>query len=595
MKGLGNQMRQKKKKQCYNMWQNSGYMIGLAWKYEKQVLYFALLQVFAGVGSSVVNLFVTPAVLNAVQEKVAIGELLFTIIFFTVFLVLFSGLKAYVDNNTVYGRIGVRSALAGIIHEKACTTSYINLENKKFQLLQNKASKAVGTNMEATEQIWTTLVEILKNGIGFVLYFVLMNQFDFRIILLITITAIIGYIIGIKLNDYEYLHREEVATYAKKVWGYQKTARDVSLAKDIRIFGLRPWLTEVMDKAIKAFKTFYTKAAKLYIIGNIVDLILTFVRNGVAYAYLVGLALNQQLTVAEFLLYFSAIEGFSNWVTGILSNLKMLNRHSIDINSVREFIEWPEPFLFEEGKALIPQRQRAYEIQLEDISFRYPGATEDTISHLNLTLHAGEKLAIVGLNGAGKTTLIKLLCGFYDPTEGRVLLDGIDIRSYNRRDYYKMFCAIFQDFDLLAGSVAMNVAQNSEKIDMERVKACIARAGLTEKIEGLPEQYDSLMMRRVYENAITLSGGETQRLMLARALYKNAPIVVLDEPTAALDPLAEEDLYMKYNEMTSGRSSIYISHRLASTRFCDRIILLQNGNIAEEGTHEVLMEKGAPG
>ena len=582
-------MGKKKDKPRYNMWQNSGYMIGLAWKYEKQVLSFALLQVVAYVGSNLVNLFVTPTILNAVEEKVAIGELLLTIASFTVFLILFNGLKAYVDNNTIYGRIGVRSVLSGMIHEKACTTSYINLEDKK--LLQDKASKAVGTNMEATEQIWTTLVELLKNGIGFVLYLLLMTQFDFRIILFIIITAVIGYIIGIRLNDYEYLHREEVAAYAKKVWGYQRAARDVSLAKDIRIFGLRPWLIEVMDKAIKAFKAFYTKAAKLYIIGNIADLILAFLRNGVAYAYLIGLVLNQQLTVAEFLLYFAAVEGFSNWVTGILNNLKMLNRQSIDINIVRECIEWPEPFKFEEGKSLVPQIQTAYEIQLEDVSFRYPGAAEDTISHLNLTLHAGEKLAIVGLNGAGKTTLIKLMCGFYDPTGGRVLLNGVDVRSYNRRDYYKMFCAIFQDFDLLAGSVAMNVAQDSEMIDMERVKECISKAGLTEKIENLPKQYDSLMVRRIYEDAITFSGGETQRLMLARALYKNAPIVVLDEPTAALDPLAEEDVYMKYNEMTSGRSSVYISHRLASTRFCDRIILLQDGNIAEEGTHSELVAK----
>lgn len=211
---------------------------------------------------------------------------------------------------------------------------------------------------------------------------------------------------------------------------------------------------------------------------------------------------------------------------------------------------------------------------------------------MNLILHPGEKLAVVGLNGAGKTTLIKLMCGFFDPTEGRILLDGVDIRVYNRRDYYKMFCAVFQEYGLLAGSVAMNVAQENKNIDMEKVKKCIAQAGLTEKIESLPNQYESLMERTVYEDAVTLSGGETQRLMLARALYKNSPIVMLDEPTAALDPLAEEDIYMKYNQMTSGRSSVYISHRLASTRFCDRIILLQDGGILEEGTHAQLMALG---
>jgi len=585
-------MRKKKDKPRYNMWQNSGFMIRMAWKYEKQTLSFALLEVIAVVGISLVNLYVAPTILNAVQKRVAIGEVLFTIITFTLLLILFNSLKAYVDQNVVYGRIGVRSALSGLLHNKICTTSYVNMEDKKFQLLSDKATDVVCSNYTASEQIWITLVELTQSVLGFLLFLLLLTQFDISIMVLIIITAMIGYVVNNKLSNYEYEHREEVSKQSNRIWGYQAAACDVRIAKDIRIFGLKPWLTEVMDKAVKAFNAFYIKAAKLYIVGNIVDLLLALLRNGVAYAYLIGMVLNHQLSAAEFLLYFTAVDGFSNWVTGILNNMTKLKRQSIDICTVRECLEWPEPFLFEEGETLVPLAQKTYEISLEDVSFRYPGAEEDTISHLNLTLHAGEKLAVVGLNGAGKTTLIKLMCGFLDPTAGRVLLDGVDVRNYNRRDYYKMFCAVFQENALLAGSVAMNVAQENKNIDMEKVKRCIEQAGLTEKIESLPDQYESLMERKVYEDAITLSGGETQRLMLARALYKNAPIIMLDEPTAALDPLAEEDIYMKYNQMTSGRSSVYISHRLASTRFCDRIVLLQDGKILEEGTHAQLMTLG---
>ena len=585
-------MRKKKDKPRYNMWQNSGFMIRMAWKYEKQTLSFALLEVIAVVGISLVNLYVAPTILNAVQKRVAIGEVLVTIITFTLLLILFNSLKAYVDQNVVYGRIGVRSALSGLLHNKICTTSYVNMEDKKFQLLSDKATDVVCSNYTASEQIWITLVELTQSVLGFLLFLLLLTQFDISIMVLIIITAMIGYVVNDKLSNYEYEHREEVSKQSNRIWGYQAAACDVRIAKDIRIFGLKPWLTEVMDKAVKAFNAFYIKAAKLYIVGNIVDLLLALLRNGVAYAYLIGMVLDHQLSAAEFLLYFTAVDGFSNWVTGILNNMTKLKRQSIDICTVRECLEWPEPFQFEEGKPLVPLVQKTYEIRLEDVSFRYPDAEEDTISHLNLTLHAGEKLAVVGLNGAGKTTLIKLMCGFLDPTAGRVLLDGVDVRNYNRRDYYKMFCAVFQENTLLAGSVAMNVAQENKKIDMEKVKRCIEQAGLTEKIESLPDQYESLMERKVYEDAITLSGGETQRLMLARALYKNAPIIMLDEPTAALDPLAEEDIYMKYHQMTSGRSSVYISHRLASTRFCDRIVLLQDGKILEEGTHAQLMTLG---
>ena len=223
------------------------------------------------------------------------------------------------------------------------------------------------------------------------------------------------------------------------------------------------------------------------------------------------------------------------------------------------------------------------------MSYRYPGAEKNTIAHMSLTLHPGENLAIVGLNGAGKTTLVKLICGFLDPTGGRVLLNGQDIRQYNRRDYYKLFEAVFQDFSVLSCTVAENVAQAMDGIDEEKVRYCLDQAGLTEKITSLPAGIKTHVGRDVYLDGVEFSGGQTQRLMLARALYKDAPILVLDEPTAALDPIAEDDIYQKYNEMTRGRTSLFISHRLASTRFCDRILFLENGRVLEEGTHDQLM------
>lgn len=259
---------------------------------------------------------------------------------------------------------------------------------------------------------------------------------------------------------------------------------------------------------------------------------------------------------------------------------------------MQEYLNWPEPFRFEGGKPLPKDTDHPYELRLDDVSYRYPGAKSDTISHFILTVRPGEKLAIVGLNGAGKTTLVRLLCGFLDPTDGRVLLDGEDIRQYDRRDYYALFATVFQDFSVLEHSVRVNVAQRLEGIDEERVRRCIDQAGLTETVARLPQGLDTKLGRLVYEDGVELSGGQTQRLMLARALYKDAPILALDEPTAALDPIAENDIYLKYSEMTRGRTALFISHRLASTRFCDRILFLADGRLAEEGTHQSLLELG---
>ena len=258
---------------------------------------------------------------------------------------------------------------------------------------------------------------------------------------------------------------------------------------------------------------------------------------------------------------------------------------------MREFLEWEEPFLFEEGKSL-PKELSSCEIRLEDVSYRYPGAQKDTISHMNLTLHPGEKLAMVGLNGAGKTTLVKLICGFFDPTQGRVLLNGQDIRQYNRKEYYGLFAAVFQSFSVVDCTVAQNVAQEAKEIDRERVARCLEQAGLLEKVGELPQGMNTYLGRELYEEGVELSGGQNQRLMLARALYKNADILLLDEPTAALDPIAENDIYMRYSRMTEGKTALFISHRLASTQFCDRILFLKDGLIAEEGTHRSLLEQG---
>ena len=209
---------------------------------------------------------------------------------------------------------------------------------------------------------------------------------------------------------------------------------------------------------------------------------------------------------------------------------------------------------------------------------------------MNLTITAGEKLAIIGLNGAGKTTLVKLICGFYTPSEGEILFNGVNIECFERRQYYSLVSVLFQDYVLLPITVRENISSlPADRTDENRMLGAMERADFLERYEKLPNKGDSLLGREINENAVDFSGGEKQKLLLSRALYKEAPLLILDEPTAALDPISENEIYMKYGEATKGRTSIYISHRLSSTRFCDRIILLEDGQIVESGTHDSLM------
>jgi len=315
---------------------------------------------------------------------------------------------------------------------------------------------------------------------------------------------------------------------------------------------------------------------------------LTVIRNGIAYIYLINMTLNDGLSVSSFILYFVAISTLTNWVMGVLKEMSILHKECLDISSLREFLDYPEPFKFDDGKD-IPLASN-YEIRLENVSFHYPECDKDIIHNLNLTIHPREKLAIVGLNGAGKTTLVKLICGLLSPSEGRVLLNGDDISDFNRNKYYELFSAVFQNFSILDVTIAEEIAQCKDAIDYQRIKECIDYAGLSDTIDKLPKGLNTHIGREVYLDGVLLSGGQMQRLMLARALYKNGPILLLDEPTAALDPLAESEIYQKYSDMANNKTSLFISHRLASTRFCDRIILIEDGGIKEEGSHEDLLK-----
>lgn len=577
----------------YNLWQNTGFMLRTSRKYAKSVFPLCIVLALLSAGKSVAELLIAPAILNKIELSASLGSVVFTIAAFALVLMLLSGLRSYVDTNALFGRIAVRSQ--GIylsISRKYAETSYPNLLNTDFLALGEKASAACAGNSESSEAIWTTLTDLMTSCIGFIVYLALLTNLNLWLAALVAATTAVSYFASKRINEWGYLHRSEELELTKKIEYANKTATSREFAKDIRMFGLRGWLEDLWGSTMRLYSAFCAKRERKYIWANIIDIVLTFLRNGIAYAFLIGITVKNGLPASQFLLYFAALSGFAQWVVEILDKLSVMHKQSLDISTIREFLDWDEPFDLNGGERIAFEPNKQYEIRLDDVSFRYPKADKDTLSHINLTVHPGEKLAIVGLNGAGKTTLVKLVCGFLDPTEGRILLNGEDIRKFNRNDYYALFSAVFQEFSVLDVTVKENVAQCVDGIDETRVWQCIDKAGLTEKIQSLPKGIETHLGRRVFKDGVEFSGGQTQRLMLARALYKNAPILVLDEPTAALDPIAENDIYQKYNDMTHGRTSFFISHRLASTRFCDRIIFVDSGKIAEEGTHDELLKNG---
>ena len=580
-----------KDKPKYSMRRCVSYMLTTAWETRKRVPFICLLLAALQTGQSLLQLFLAPEVLRRVEESAPLRELLNAVGLFTLALLLFAGLIRYVQDNAIFSRVDVRKKILADLNYKASLTSYPNTMDPAMVKLLEKATQAVEGDGGAAQNIWTILTDLFKNLLGFAVYLMLLRNLDGRLMAVVIVTAAAGALITRRNRNWADRNREELGGHLKKIVYIKNKAQSVKLGKDIRVFGLREWMDDIYDSALRLYEGFLNRMELGYFFSGVADVLLSIARNGIAYFVLIRMALEGDLSASQFLLYFTAVTGFTAWITGLLRQFDRLYKDCLDLSCVLEYLHWPEPFRFE-GGVPIPQRDEGCELRMEHVSFRYPGGTQDSIHDLSLSIRPGEKLAVVGLTGAGKTTLVKLMCGLLDPTEGRVLFNGVDVRDFNRQEYYRQFSAVFQEYSELDVTVAENVAQAVEGIDRDRVADCLEKAGLTEAVEKLPQGMDTHVGRQVYLDGVLFSGGETQRLMLARALYKDGPVLVLDEPTAALDPIAESDMYQKYSEMAAGKTSVYISHRLASTRFCDRIVFLKDGCITEEGTHEELLALG---
>ena len=583
-------MKRIKEKGKYNTFQNFMWMV----KRSKisRVPYLLWISILSGILACIINvvgMLTTPMILDLLESGKSIAIFMQTISLVIGLLIVLTGVKTYLHFYMSIPKISCRTGIIESIAEKFSITSFPNVEDEKFLKLQEKASSASNNNSKATEDIWNKIEDLVRYSFSLLIYFVILTKLKWWILLLIIGTSVLEHTINRQIVQWQYNHRDEEATLFKRVMYFWRQSKDVGLGKDIRIFGMKSWLMDMFDDAIRAYEAFISKRERKYIWMNVLDLILSFLRNGVAYIYVAKLVVEGNLPASLFVLYIATIGNLTEQMLGIMDTCNTMNRYSMEINVVREYFDYKEQFRFEGGIKLPDAVDGKYEIELKNVSFRYPNNDTDTLHNINLRIAPGEKVAVVGLNGAGKTTLIRLISGFYDPTEGEVLLNGINIKEFNRREYYRLFSAVFQEFSILDATINDNITLEDDATNPERVWEVIRKAGLEVKVKNLPDGLNTIIGKKIYENGVLLSGGEEQRLILARALYKDAPILLLDEPTAALDPIAENDIYHKYNSMTNGKTSVFISHRLASTRFCDRILLLDKGKIIEEGTHDSLI------
>ena len=575
----------------YTVRQNLAYCVRATRQGCPKLLAFCLLVILANCLIPMITAWLPKTVIEEITEGSPLRRLLTVTAAMTLALAVLSGLQKYLDRLIYWNKFKMNAFFLRKITRKGLTTDYRNQENEHFRALQNESFASCNGNFSHYARIYDAIVLFFSNLLGFLAFTGILLTLNPLLILFLCLTTLVSFFLNRRISKWIEGSNDEKAGYEQRMQYVIRAADDTRAAKDIRLYRMAAWLDGIYEKNLSGLLGWYRRyTAKLFRVSA-ADSALVLVREGATYAYLLYLAVKGRISVAEFVLYFSVVAGFSAWLGSLLGQITELGRLNHAMNRFRSYLEYPETYLREGGKPA-GDRSAPKKMELRHVSFRYGGDGEDVIRDLNLTLEPGEHLAVVGLNGAGKTTLVKLLCGLTEPTEGSVLYGGTDIREFNRDEYYGLFGAVFQDYSILPVTIGEIVAEDEEgNIDHALAETCLKQAGLWEKITSLPEGVKSKYDKTFWDDGVNLSGGETQKLLLARALYRQAPVIVLDEPTAALDPVSENRLYETYDEVMRGKTTVFISHRLASTRFCRRIVLIEHGRITEEGTHEELLAK----
>ncbi|MCM1263344.1 MAG: ABC transporter ATP-binding protein/permease [Butyrivibrio sp.] len=572
-----------KKRNKYGIMANLIWAMREIWQADKNIVIccfiFAIGLFIRNLSDTYINKYVVELALSGIDKTILlICGAVFLMKFF--FGALKEGAHRYMNNS---GFAKSDQHIHGLIMEKCMTTDYENNENAENGDKLNKALEGVQVAM------YNTPINIrgsIRHIAEFFTYSAILSMLNIWLVPIVAVPAVLCFYVNRHKMSWVW-NKADNWQRSERQLNYVKTAAiDVSRAKDVRIFHLQNLLDKSFARAFKERMNWYRQQDSWEFKHDLLFAVINSLGNFAAYAYVILLVTKGNIGAGDFVLYFNSIMRLSAATSEWFNNFSGYQWISNNISYVRDYLEMEDKTNRQKG---VPLPSGQCELEFRNVSYTYFGADAPTIKNLSFTLHKGENLALVGLNGAGKTTIIKLMCGLYEPTEGVILLNGVPVNEYNRDEYFTLFSAVFQDISPFAASIGENVTGRKD-YDGTRLYDCLKNAGLYDKIQSLEKCEHTQLTRGVYADSVDFSGGEIQKLALAKALYKNAPILLLDEPTAALDAIAEQEMYLNYTRFSKDKSGVFISHRLASTRFCDRIILIDDGMISECGTHAELME-----
>lgn len=579
----------------YGVISNCRYIFEKFVKYRKSLILFIITGSIAAASMTYLWSFISKLVIDMIEQQASspdkdIKPLLYLTLITSAAELLFMWLNTVSSMKMSVGFTYVRLMIIKERIAKTLGMEYEALETPEMLDRLQKAKRATAGDWQGVQGMMTYMQVMGVQIISVTIAVAIMTTFNPWIILIIVVLSFAQFLF------FDYIRKKDkkemwdaMMPHWRKLEYMENVTTDFSYAKDIRLFGMQKYLAKKQIDVYEEELRHWIKSRQYWIYNTIFAHGISLLRQLIIIGWLVYSVVFNGLSIGNFTLYTASAAAFSNAINEILQALSALRERSAHTDDYRSFMDIPSA---DDKSQTIPiPPADKYTFEFKNVSFKYRGQEKYALKNVNLTLHAGEKLAVVGLNGAGKSTFIKLLLRLYDVTEGCILMNGTDIRKFDRKEYYELFAPAFQDVMVFAFPVAENVSMkepfNTDKAEAEKM---LRLAGLGDKLDKLEKGVDTELLKVLYDDGVDLSGGEKQKLALARALYKKSKIIVLDEPTAALDALAEFRLYQSFNELVGDRTAVYISHRLSSTRFCDRVAMFKDGEMVEIGTHDSLME-----
>lgn len=580
----------------FGFFSNLKFVLKVMKKYSPMLLFLLPVSAIISVGNRYTVSFLIKYIIDIATNHGTLQQLLITLGIFSVIFITLWNTNSWYNSKT---EIKCIIARMNLILEKnliTMTMPFIYTEDPNMLDCNQKASKAVGGNQQGVEGMMHIILNFSGSLGAVIAGLSIISTINFKIVILMIAIALANFFISNLANKWCKKHVwDELAPWWRKRWYMDIALGDFSYAKDIRMFGLKNYLTHKFQEINKIRFNYQKKNNRVWLLVSIASSFFWVISQVLIYIYLIRCIFAKTITIGNFTLYLSATATFFECVMSLLNSITSFLNNSRYVDDFRSFYEMPELRQnLPDQKTNLPklQPQSQYEFEFQNVSFKYPRAERFALQNVSIKIKAGERLAVVGLNGAGKSTFIKLLLRLYQPTEGKILLNGTDIQTYDLNSYFKIFAPVFQEVNLFAMTFAENVSMKSlENTDKDLAHKSVVQSGLEEKLDSLEKGLDTQLLKVIYDDGIHLSGGQKQKLALARALYKNSPVVVLDEPTAALDAIAESKLYSDFDKLIGGKTSIYISHRLSSTQFCNNVAMFKDGKLIEYGTHESLLKQ----